>query len=235
MKPYVLHYAPDNASLIVRLALEEMALPYVTRLVDRSVRQQKTAAYLAMNPAGLIPVLETPDGPIAETGAILLWLSERHSGLAPNVCTPARAAFLQNLLFVSNTVHPLLRASFYPEKIVGPEPQMQTAFLAELTEASSADMTLPRAFAILDEAFAKRAAQPVDVLDYYVACLARWAQIYGAAPSDWYRAGGYEHLNRRFAQLEGRKAVQSAIKAEGLGAAPFTAPQLPNPPEGSAV
>ncbi|MDA0961736.1 MAG: glutathione S-transferase, partial [Proteobacteria bacterium] len=27
-RPYVLHYAPDNASLIVRLALEEMDLPY---------------------------------------------------------------------------------------------------------------------------------------------------------------------------------------------------------------
>src|SRR5680860_279820 len=39
----ILHYAPDNASLIVRLALEELELPYETRLVDRSVRAQDGA------------------------------------------------------------------------------------------------------------------------------------------------------------------------------------------------
>ena len=41
---YVLHYAPDNASLIVRLALEEMGLPYRTVLVDRARREQDGAA-----------------------------------------------------------------------------------------------------------------------------------------------------------------------------------------------
>ena len=78
---YVLHYAPDNASLIVRLALEELGVPYRTTLVDRATRQQDSAAFRALNPAGLIPVLETPDGPLSETGAILLWLVERHGAL----------------------------------------------------------------------------------------------------------------------------------------------------------
>ncbi|MCB1329029.1 MAG: glutathione S-transferase N-terminal domain-containing protein, partial [Maritimibacter sp.] len=71
-----LHYAPDNASLIIRIALEELGLPYETRLVDRQAEAQKSPAYLALNPQGLIPVLETPEGPIFETAAILLWLGE---------------------------------------------------------------------------------------------------------------------------------------------------------------
>jgi len=75
-QPYRLHYAPDNASLIIRLALDEIGAPYEAVLVDRQAEAQKAPAYLAMNPAGLIPVLETPQGPMFETGAILLWLGE---------------------------------------------------------------------------------------------------------------------------------------------------------------
>ncbi|MEY8839828.1 glutathione S-transferase, partial [Cribrihabitans sp. XS_ASV171] len=39
-----LHYAPDNASLIIRLALEEMRLPYQAVLVDRAARAQDGTA-----------------------------------------------------------------------------------------------------------------------------------------------------------------------------------------------
>jgi len=78
---YVLHYAPDNASMIFRLALEHLGVAYQTALVDRAAGGQNAAAYLALNPNGLIPVLETPQGPIFETGAILLWLGDTHGGL----------------------------------------------------------------------------------------------------------------------------------------------------------
>jgi len=61
---YVLHYAPDNASMIFRLALEHLGVAYQTALVDRAAGGQNAAAYLALNPNGLIPVLETPQGPI---------------------------------------------------------------------------------------------------------------------------------------------------------------------------
>jgi hypothetical protein len=69
---YTLHYAPDNASLIIRLVLDGAGIPYRTVLVDRKARQQDSPAYRALNPAGLVPTLETPQGPISETGAILL-------------------------------------------------------------------------------------------------------------------------------------------------------------------
>ena len=66
---YVLHYAPDNASLIIRMALDHRGLPYRTQLVDRASQEQSSAAYRALNPNGLIPTLETPQGPLFETGA----------------------------------------------------------------------------------------------------------------------------------------------------------------------
>jgi glutathione S-transferase len=94
---YILHYAPDNASMIVRLALEQLNLPYRAQLVDRSVMGQQDAAYLALNPNGLIPVLETPTGPLFETGAILLWLADTHGGLGPAPHATARGDFLRRL------------------------------------------------------------------------------------------------------------------------------------------
>ena len=100
-----LHYAPDNASLCIRLALEELDVPYRTCLVDRSVKAQKAANYLAMNPNGLIPVLETPHGPMFETGAILLWLADTYEGLIPGPDDPTRAHALQWLFWLSNTLH----------------------------------------------------------------------------------------------------------------------------------
>ncbi|MEL7203517.1 MAG: glutathione S-transferase, partial [Pseudomonadota bacterium] len=43
---YRLHWVPDNASLVIRLALDEMGVPYDTVLVDRSSGAHKAAAYL---------------------------------------------------------------------------------------------------------------------------------------------------------------------------------------------
>ena len=73
MKPeYRLHYAPDNASLVIRLVLEELGQPYETLLVDRRAEAQNSPEYRALNPNGLIPVLETPDGPLFETAQFTL-------------------------------------------------------------------------------------------------------------------------------------------------------------------
>ena len=112
---YRLHYAPDNASLIIRLVLDGAGIPYRTVLVDRAARQQDSPAYRALNPTGLIPTLETPVGPISETGAILLWLADTHH-LGPGPADPDRPAFLKWLFFLSNTAHADLRQIFYPHQ-----------------------------------------------------------------------------------------------------------------------
>jgi glutathione S-transferase len=57
MAQYVLHYAPDNASLVIRLVLEELGLSYDSRPVDRSTRAQDSAAFKALNPLRRMPAL----------------------------------------------------------------------------------------------------------------------------------------------------------------------------------
>ena len=42
---YILHYAPDNASLIIRLALLQLGFPFETHLVDRRIKEQSSEAF----------------------------------------------------------------------------------------------------------------------------------------------------------------------------------------------
>lgn len=222
MESLRLHYAPDNASLCVRLALEFAGLPYTTALVDRPNADQQQPAYLALNPTGLIPALETPHGPMFETGAILLWLADRNPGtLFPAPNAPARGHALSWLFWMANTLHPALGTLFHPEKC------------------------LPAAPSRLHQPTRERIAVHLDLLEdfwspdhvlqmCYLAPMLRWPALYGGQ-TDWYNLGHWPRLHL-FAQVfEAMPAAIRAAQAEGLGTTPFSAPHPANPPEGRPV
>jgi len=231
---YTLHFAPDNASLIIRLALEQLGQPYHTTLVDRVNNAQRKPAYLALNPNGLIPVLETPQGPIFETGAILLWLGDRHGeiGVAPD--HPARADYLKWLFYIANTLHPALRMMFYPDKYIPDDTAAQTALRQGLHGTIKS---------VLHQLDALAATPPAgfngtlpDALQFYLAGCLRWCALY---PTDtdrrWFGLNATPALARMCAALEARPCTHALQTAEGLGATPFTAPDYANPPQGSAT
>ncbi len=230
--PYRLHYAPDNASLVIRLVLEEMGLPFETVLVDRRRNEQDSAAYRALNPNGLIPVLDTPQGPIFETAAILLWLADTHKQLAPAPNSPDRVAFLKWLFFASNTLHADLRILFYAEKYIDP---VQAETLREGIRPR-----LRQHLRVLD-AEAQKApdwlqADTPSVLSFYLACQMRWMALYPAsADRSWFQLRDTPHLQDILTRLDSRPATQAAIAAEGLGVTPFTSPRYATPEEGSAT
>jgi len=228
---FTLHYAPDNASLIVRIALEEAGLPYRTALVDRETRQQDSAAYRALNPTGLIPALETPQGALFETGAILLWLADTAPAarLAPAPHDPARGDFLKWLFFLSNTAHADLRQIFYPEYFV-PEAAFAGHNLLLIAR-------MRQHYALLDAACAAQPAlfAPPSLLACYAATLLRWSALYPEGQAQWLDLAAYPALAAMAAALETRPATLRAASAEGLGPRPFTAPAPAAPPEGSAT
>lgn len=230
---YVLHYAPDNASLIVRLVLEELGVPYQTALVDRSIRAQDSAAYRALHPGGVIPALETPQGVVFETGAIVLHLADTHGRLALPQGDAARGAFLGWLFFLSNTLHADLRQVFYPEQYAGPDPALQRMLHGHVTAR------LHRHFALIDglagQGFVAFNHPDPSLLDFYAAVLLRWAQLYARRGAGWFDPATSPGLVAMAARLERRASVRAAAQAEGLGPHPFTKPQLPQPPEGSAT
>ena len=225
----VLHYAPDNASLIVRLVLEELRLPHRCRLVDRRTQAQKSPAYLALNPQGLIPVLETPHGPIWETAAILIWLAETGGRMLPRPGDADRGAALGWLLFLSNTLHADLRMQFYPARYA-PDPDA----IRPLTTARLAGH-----FRLLDDLAGRGlpwfGGDAPSVLDCYTGVAMRWAALYTAGGPRWFHAADHPALLALAQRLEARPAALAAAQAEGLGPTPFSAPRLPDPPEGAAL
>ena len=222
-----LHYAPDNASLCVRLALEELGVPYKTRLVDRATAAQKTPAYLALNPNGLIPVLETPQGPMFETAAILLWLADTYGALMPKPSDPARAHALQWLFWLANTLHPTQRMMFYPTQYTDGD---IAAFRSFTRQRIRDNLTL-----LNDGPHANWLdADTPGIMGCYLGPLLRWCMLYGGAfaPSDWQY---WPRLQAFAIRTEERPATQRAALAEGLGPTTFSAPHPCNPPEGSAT
>jgi glutathione S-transferase len=231
---YRLHYAPDNASLVIRLALEELGLPYETHLVDRRAGAQRGAAYRVLNPQGLIPALETPDGTMFETAAILLWLADRHGQMAPAPDSPARTDYLKWLFFASNTLHADLRILFYPEKYIGSDRAMKLALRSKVQARITTHLQHLEDLAATGPSWFG-AASPSG-LDYYLAAMMRWMALY-PVDSDrcWYDIARYPHFQDILLHLETRPATLAAQAAEGLGQTPFSQPHLAHPPEGSAT
>jgi len=116
-----LHYYPSNASFAPHLLLEEMGIPYRLREVDRANDEHKSAAYLKLNPNGLIPVLVDGDIVLYETAAILMHLADCHPAgghvFAPATGTAERAQYYKWMMWLTNTLQAMLIHYFYPDRM----------------------------------------------------------------------------------------------------------------------
>jgi len=89
----------------VRWALEEVGQPYDVRLV--SFADLKQPQHLALQPFGQIPTYEEGDLALFESGAIVLHIAERHSGLMPDDAA-GRARAIAWMFAAKSTVEPVI-------------------------------------------------------------------------------------------------------------------------------
>jgi GST-like protein len=81
--------APTPNGKKVPILLAELGLPWELHFIDFKKKEQKSPAYLALNPNGKIPALVDRDGEggkrvvVFESGAILLYIAERAGKLIP--------------------------------------------------------------------------------------------------------------------------------------------------------
>lgn len=87
----------------VRWALEEVGQPYDVRLV--SFAAMKDPAHLALHPFGQIPTYEDGDLALFESGAIVLYIAERHDGLLLKDAN-ARSRAIAWMFAALNTLEP---------------------------------------------------------------------------------------------------------------------------------
>jgi GST-like protein len=70
----------------ISIMLEECGIPYTTKHIKLSTKQQKQDRFLALNPYGRIPVIvdrENDDFVVFESGAILIYLAEKAGKFLP--------------------------------------------------------------------------------------------------------------------------------------------------------
>ena len=101
-----LFFAPNTISVAVAIALEEIGASYTTKRVDFSSAEQTGDAYLAINPKGRVPTLQTQDGLITETGAILEYVHALNpaKGLVPSDTFQA-AKMREAMFYFASTMH----------------------------------------------------------------------------------------------------------------------------------
>ena len=100
-----LYYAPGACSMAAHIVLEESGEKYEPRRVDLAGGEQRTEAYLKLNPQGRVPVLALENGmPLAENTAILPYLGKRFGFWPADPLAEARALSL--IGFFAASVHP---------------------------------------------------------------------------------------------------------------------------------
>jgi glutathione S-transferase len=206
---YQLYYSPSTASLAVHWMLIEIGAPFELVLTDTATGAQKQPAYLKLNPSGVVPTLIVDGAPVCEVAAILMLLAERHAdkGLAPAAGAPERAAYLQWMVYLANTVMPAFRAWFYPHEPAGEAGAEVVTTVAEARLAW-----------IWDRVDAHLAAQPgpymlgerLSAADFLATMLTRWSRNMPRPATAW------PNIARYLARMRAMPSLREVHAREGL-------------------
>jgi glutathione S-transferase len=116
MADLTLYHLPGACSRVTLTALEQVGATYADRAVDLKRGEQRSPAYLAVNPRGKIPALLVDGNLLVENAAILWWLHQKHpqAGLLPEGDGWVHAQQMSDLFWVSSVWHPSVRANMMP-------------------------------------------------------------------------------------------------------------------------
>ena len=208
-----LHYYPSNASLAPHILLNELDVPFELKLVDRTRDVHKAPAYLALNPNGLIPVLRDGDLVLYEAAAICLHLVDSHpdAGLAPAVGTHERAHFYKWLVWMSNTIQPMLTLYFYPERWASPDQLQGATALKARAEARVGTLLEQVEAELVRHGGPWLLGDKYSALDPYLLMLCRWTRDFG------HPARRFPHLGPYLHHMLQRPAVKKVFAVEEIG------------------
>jgi glutathione S-transferase len=106
-----LYFAPGASSMAPHIALNEIGVPFEARPISFARKENRTPAYLALNPEGKVPTLLIDGRPLGEVAAILFYLARRYpdAGLLPVGDSETEAQVISWMSFIAATVHPARR------------------------------------------------------------------------------------------------------------------------------
>lgn len=105
-----LFHSPQSRSVGTYILLEELGADYELHLLDIKAAEQRTPAYLAINPMGKVPAIQHGDALVTEQAAIFIYLADLYAeaGLAPALNDPLRGPYLRWMVFYGSCFEPAL-------------------------------------------------------------------------------------------------------------------------------
>jgi glutathione S-transferase len=182
-----LYYSPGACSMASHIGLEETGASYEVKPIYLAKGEQKTEAYMKINPRGKVPALAVDGKVLTENVAILTYLGKSFPEKKLLPADPVeQARCLSTMAWLSNTVHPSFTHIFRPERFAE-DPAAQAnvketgkkAFWANLQEIDGLlagkdwlmgdRFTLADPYALVFYGWGRRIDLPVQELKAYTA------------------------------------------------------------------
>jgi glutathione S-transferase len=182
-----LYFSPGSSAMATHIALHEIGVPFETKLISLAKGAQHSAEYLAINPEAKVPTLLIDGRALTEVAATLYYLARRYleAKLWPTGGIEEEARAISWMSFIASTIHPARR--------VGLKRWKEVFNLAE-------PRLRPNEWAVGGQ---------YSIADIHLFRL-YWRFKTTTSPAP----GEYPNLDRHFARMMARPAVQKTIEIE---------------------
>lgn len=203
-----LFYTPGACSLASHIALEEAGATFDLKRVDLAGGEQRTPAFLAINPKGRVPALATNKGVLTENPVILGYIAQtfKDAKLADNDDSFAFGDMQAFNMFLATTVHVAFAHIFRPERYVD-------GAVAIAAAKAKAPESLRSAFALIEDRLSDGRSfvqgETYSVADPYLFTFERW--YIGRGVGD---LATFPRMAAHHARVGARDAVKRALAAE---------------------
>jgi len=202
-----LYYYPGACSLAPHLVLDWAGAPYEAARVKLG-----DPAYLAVNPAGAVPALDTGEGwVLTQAAAILRYLARRfpEARLGPDASPREEAEFDRWSNFLTGDLHPSFRPLFAPQRFT----TAQDAAALEAVKTAGAAL-VEKQLGLIDAHLADKdhmVGGRRSYLDAYALPMFRWARA--MLPRG---LASHSNCERLLTRLEAEPATKKVLADEGL-------------------
>jgi len=206
------YYAPRCCALASHIVLEEVGAEYERTRLDFTKQEQRSPAYLAINPKARVPALVTAQGVLTETPAMLVYLAQLYPA-AKLIPFDDQWAFAQVQSFnayLCATVHVAEAHWQRGNRWVDPDDSHAIAALKRKVPTSVFD-----AFELVERNLTGEwvMGDTFTICDPYLFTLAQWMEFYGVNVS------GLPRVIAHRSRVGARAATQRAIAEETAVAA----------------
>ncbi len=192
-----LYFSPGACSLADHIALHEGGFKFDHIKVDLKTKKTENGEdYTAINPKGYVPALALDDDAVlTENVAILAWIADQSSALAPTGNGLGKYRLLEMLAFISTEIH----KQFKPFFANGTDEAKEAARKAITQRVEFLQKNMKGDFLFND----------MSVADCYLFTMLTWMN----GP----KVGIKHGLDGYFAKIKARPSVQKAMQHEGIG------------------